>query len=185
MNYIGRYKAATAGGISLMILSTGLMIYCSNPGSSVGGIIACQALFAVSAGIVTVSMMMAVLNKAKPNEVAMRMALFYMVSMLFSALGSTISTAIWRNALPAALHKFLPTELQSQAGRIAGSIVVQMSYKKGNPGRDAIILAFAEAWKYLMIGGTAALGISVVGVLVMKERRKTVEPEHTEKDESL
>lgn len=169
MNYTGRFKTATAAGVAVMTLSTGLMIYCSRPGSSLGGVIACQVLLAVSAGTMTVSMMMAALSKAKEGEIAMRMALFYMISMLSSALGSTISTAIWRNTLIAALQRHLPSMLKSDARRMAGSIVVQLSYHKGTPGREAIILAFDEAWKYLMIAGTAAMGISVVGVLLMKE----------------
>lgn len=169
IQYTGRYKAATAGAVVVMILSTGLMIYASRPGLSIRPVIACQVLLAISAGTMTVSMMMAVLAKAKPGQVPMRMALFYMMSMMNSALGSTISTAIWRNTLPGALIQFLPPDLKSIAGRIAGSIVVQLSYPPGSVGREAVIEAFALAWRYLMIAGTAAMGISVVGVILMKE----------------
>lgn len=155
-----------------MVLSTGLMIYCSQPSSSLAGIIVCRVLLAISTGTITVSMMMAVLDKAKPSEVAMRIALFYMASMQSGAIGSTISTAIWRNTLLPALRANLPYDLKSEANRIAGSIVVQLSYEPGSPGRDAIVQSFAQAWKRLIIAATGCLGLSVVGTLIMKEGKK-------------
>lgn len=169
LHYTHRFKLVTALGISGTILSTGVILYCSKPESSLGGLIGCHVVFSRSAGFISVSMMMGVLHKAKPGENAMRMALFFMISLLFSALGSTVSTSIWRNTLPGALERHLPDNLKNQASKIAGSIVVQLSYPRSSVGRDAINLAFAEAWRSLMIAGISVLGLSVLGVFVMKE----------------
>lgn len=169
LRYTHRFKLVTAAAIAGTILSTGLIIYCSKPESSVGGIIGCLVVLSISTGFLNVSTMMGVLHEAKPGENALRMALFFMVSLLFSALGSTVSTAIWRNTLPTALLRHLPENLKSNAPKIAGSIVVQLSYPRGSVARDAVNLAFAKAWRALMIAGTAVLALSAVGVAVMKE----------------
>ncbi|CEJ92419.1 hypothetical protein VHEMI08073 [[Torrubiella] hemipterigena] len=182
LHYTHRFKLVTAMSIAGTILSTGLILYCSKPGSSISGLIGCQVVFSISAGFISVSMMMGVLHKAKPGENPMRMALFFMISLLFSALGSTVSTAIWRNVLPGTLDRHLPEGLKNQATKIAGSIVVQLSYPRGSVGRDAIILAFAEAWRSLMIAGTSVLGLSVVGVLAMKEGQPSRRVESPEAD---
>lgn len=172
LKYTGRFKAATAAGTAVNTLAAGLMILFSRPDSPFGGVVACKILTSVASGILAVAQLTAALNETKDGTVSMRMALLYLFSMIGAAIGSTVATPIWRSRFPHLLEAYLPQELKAQAPSIYGSLEVQLSYERGTEGREAIIQAMTETWRYLTITATATLAISWVGVLLLKEGRR-------------
>lgn len=145
------------------------MIHFSLPESPFGGVIASHILIAISSGILAVSEVAAVLNNTDDGTMSMRVALLFLFAMIGAAIGSTIAGPMWRSRFPALLDKYLPADLKSQTQHIYGSIDAQLSYPRGTPARDAIILAMTETWKYLTIAGTATLGVAWIEVLLLKE----------------
>ncbi|KPM39869.1 hypothetical protein AK830_g6705 [Neonectria ditissima] len=169
LKYTHRFKVVNAAGFAITTLGTGLMIHFSLPESPFGGVLASHVLISMSSGMLAASEIAAVLNDTDDGTFSMRVALLFLFSWVGSAIGSTIATPMWRSRFPYLLEKYLPSELKSQAQTIYGSLEAQLSYDRGTPGRDAIIKAMTETWKYMAIGGTATLAVAWIGVLLLKE----------------
>lgn len=169
LKYTHRFKAANAVGVAVTTLGTGLMIHFSLPSSSFGGVLASHILIAISSGILAASEVAAVLNDTEDDTFSMRIAVLFLFAWVGSAIGSTIAAPLWRSMFPTLLERYLPDDIKSQTQHIYGSLTAQLSYAPGTPGRDAIIKAMAETWKYMSIAGTATLAMAWVGVLLLRE----------------
>ena len=153
----------------LMTLGSGLMIHFRQPFTNLGYVVMCQVLIAAAAGIQTTTQYMAILTKAPHDSVAIRVAILYLFIMIGSAIGTTLSGAIWTNSLRRYLVEYLPLELKGEADRLYASLETQLSYPFGSPLRDATVSAYAEVQKLLTITATAATVFAWVGVMLTKE----------------
>ncbi|KAK2748270.1 hypothetical protein FQN57_000928 [Myotisia sp. PD_48] len=172
LKYTGRHRTIAIVGFAVKTIGTGLFIYCSQRGAAFGGFVTGQVLISTSAGILHVSLFMAGLDEKK-GENAMRMALFFLSSMVGAAIGLTVATPIWRSTFLRLLEENLPTDLKSEASLIFSSITVQLSYAAVTPGREAIIEALLGTWRYLTITATAVLALGWGGALLLEDRKQT------------
>lgn len=84
------------------------------------------------------------------------------------AIGLAIAGSLWTNVLPVQLYNRLPEDAKDLAAEIYGSIVVQQSYPMGSPIRDAIIAAYADVQRKMVIAGAAFIPLLVICIMVWR-----------------
>ncbi|CCF32545.1 siderophore iron transporter [Colletotrichum higginsianum] len=171
MRYTDRYKWLGLAAVPVQILSTGLMIKFRMPDTSVGLVIMCEVLGALAGGTLVMVEQIAVMASVPHRDVAIGFALLSMITSVGGAIGSSISGAIWTNLMPSKLAKYLPDELKGEALLIYGDLNRQLSYAWGTPERDAIVLAYGETQKIMIIASLVALAGPIVWVSLMKNHK--------------
>ncbi|KZL74445.1 siderophore iron transporter mirb [Colletotrichum incanum] len=171
MRFTDRYKWLGLAAVPLQILSTGLMIKFRMPDTSVGLVIMCEVLGSLAGGTIVMVEQIAVMASVPHRDVAIGLALLAMITSVGGAIGSSISGAIWTNLMPAKLADYLPDELKGEALLIYGDLTRQLSYEWGTPERDAIVLAYGETQKVMIIASLVALAGPIVWVSLMKNHK--------------
>ncbi|EOD50441.1 putative siderophore iron transporter mirb protein [Neofusicoccum parvum UCRNP2] len=169
----GRFRWLLLWSVPLYLLGEGLMIYFRQPHWSVGYNIMCQVFLALSGGTMIIVQQVAVLAVADHNNAASALAFLNVFGNMGSAVGSSISGAIWTHTLPAALQRLLPESAKADWETIYDSLDVQLSYARGTPVRHAINLAYAEAQSKMLIAGTAIMALSLGWMFLIKDLKVT------------
>lgn len=102
------------------------------------------------------------------EQIAATLALLGMFSYIGGAIGSAISGAIWTNTFPNSLAKNLPESAQGNLTDIYGSLDAQLSFERGDPVRNAIIMSYGEAQRYMCIAGTASVALGLIWVSMIR-----------------
>lgn len=170
MSYTGRFKYITLfAALPLAILGTGLMIHFRQPDTNVSYIIMSQLFLAFGGGAIMIIAEIAILAAMKDQQYfAVAIAIVSMFANIGSAVGLTISAAIWQKVIPEKLALYLPAEELPNLPIIAMDIMTQLSYPVGSPTRLAIQHAYGDTHKYLFIASTCAWAFGVVGVLMWR-----------------
>ncbi|KAF1982043.1 MFS general substrate transporter [Aulographum hederae CBS 113979] len=171
MSYSGRFKPVTLYvAIPLAILGLGLMVHFRHPDDNIGYIVMCQIFIAFASGTIMLTDEIAILAAvAEQQYFAIAIALVSMFASIGSAIGLTISAAIWQDILPKKLALYLPAEDLPNLPMIYEDIMTQLSYPVGTPTRTAIQLAYGDTQKYLLIAGTATWVLGLVGTLMWRD----------------
>ncbi|KAI0973813.1 MFS general substrate transporter [Xylaria arbuscula] len=164
----GAVKWAAIGGIPFVVLGTVLLVEFRKPGTQVGLLVLFQILNGIGDGIWAPVGQLAVMASVPHQQVAVGLALYGLFGSIGSAIGNAIAGAIWNNVLPQKLEEFLPADVKNQTAEIFGSIVVQQSYPFGTPERDAIVAAYGDVQRKLVIAGSAFLPLAVIFIFVWK-----------------
>ncbi|KAI1117743.1 siderochrome-iron transporter MirB [Nemania sp. NC0429] len=154
----GEYKwLAIIGGVPFATLGTALLIYFRTPGTHIGYLVMCQLFNGISSEIWTLTAQLAIMASVTHQEIAVSLALWNLFGSIGSSIGLAIAGALWNNILPVKLYEFLPDDAKDQAAEIFGDIVIQLSYPIGTPIRDAIIAAYGDVQRKMVIAGAAFL----------------------------
>lgn len=148
--YVRRLKFFIIGGTCIWMIALGIMVKYRGGLSSHGGVIAGQVLLGVGSGLFTHSTQ-ALLQALVSHEVMSTVTMLYSASYYVgSAIGSSISGAVWTQALPHQINK-----------RIANATIAKMAYKAplsfivknkwGTPGREALVEAYRHVQKILIV----------------------------------
>ncbi|KAI4858925.1 putative siderochrome-iron transporter [Hypoxylon rubiginosum] len=156
-----RYKWLALVASPLLVMSAGLMIKYRMPGTPLGLVAMCQVLETIGASTLVVTERIAIMAAAEHENVAMVLALLSMFTSVGDTIGLGVSGGIWTNSIPGLLQKYLPDGLKNQAGKIFGSLVVQLSYPWGTPGRVAIQEAYGEGMQRMCIAACAVLSLTI------------------------
>lgn len=167
----GQFKWLMIAGLPLYALGEGLMIHFRQPGHSIGWQVFCQILIAFGGSMFTIAEQVAVLAAATHNQAASALALLGLFGYIAGAIGGSISGAIWTHTLPGALQKYLPEESLADWQSIYDDIEVQLSYPVGDPTRTAIMHAYADAQRTMLIAGTSILVLAVFGIVAVRNIR--------------
>lgn len=124
-----------------------------------------------SSGTLAQVQQIAVMGSVPHRDVAVALAVLALVTAVGGAIGQSISGAIWTNTLPGLLKTYLPEELKANSTTIYGDLEIQLGYEWGSPARDAIVRAYGETQKYMLIASLAAAAGSVVWVSILKNER--------------
>jgi hypothetical protein len=166
----GKFKAlALYFGVPLTILGVALMIAFRQPDVNIGYIIMCQIFIAFAGGTLVICEQVAAMAAASHQQVAVVLAVEGMFANVGGAIGSTVAAAIWTGIFPGRLLRHLPEDAKGDAATIYGSIVTQLSYPVGSPVRIAIQQAYGEAQRYMLIGGSTVLVLSMISVAVWRD----------------
>jgi hypothetical protein len=114
---------------------------------------------------------MAVMVVASHAELASIMAILSLATYIGSAMGSSLSGAIWNSTLPGALAELLPELSPLELTHIAADLKKQLSYPMGSPTRAAIVAAYAKSQGRMCIAGTLISLLEIVAVLIWRDSR--------------
>ena len=128
----------------------------------------CQILKAVSGGTIIICEQLAVMAAVPHNEVTVMLALVALTSSVGRSIGGAISGGIWTNQLPGLLERYLPEEEQGNAAEIYGSLPVQLGYEWGSAARDAIVHAYGDVQRHMIIAGACFMPLALACVLLWK-----------------
>lgn len=164
----GNFKYPALVAVPLQILGTSLMIYFRQPDKHIGYLVMCQLFIAFSGGTLVICEQIAIMAAAAHYEVAVVLALLGLFTSIGGAIGQTVAAAIYTNSMLPSLLEHLPDDSKSQATAIYSSITVQLQYPMGSPVRDAIIRAYSDVMRKLVIAGVCFLPLAFVFVLMWK-----------------
>ncbi|KAI1150394.1 siderochrome-iron transporter MirB [Nemania diffusa] len=159
---------AIVGGIPFATLGTVLLIHFRTPGTHVGYLVMCQLFNGISSEIWTLTAQLAIMASVTHQEIAAALALWSLFGSIGASIGLAIAGALWTNILPAKLYEFLPDDAKDQVAEIYGSIDVQLSYPMGSPIREAIIAAYGDVQRKMVIAGSAFLPVCLICLLLWK-----------------
>ncbi|KAI1170103.1 siderochrome-iron transporter MirB [Nemania sp. FL0916] len=164
----GAVKWAAIGGIPFVVLGTVLLVEFRKPGTHIAPLVIFQILNGIGDGIWTPVAQLAVMASVPHQQVAVGLALYGLFGSIGSAIGYAIAGAIWNNILPQKLEEFLPPDAKNQSAEIFSDIRVQLSFPFGSPERDAIVAAFGDVQRKLVIAGSAFLPLAVFFIFLWK-----------------
>ncbi|KAF2663969.1 MFS general substrate transporter [Microthyrium microscopicum] len=171
ISYTSRYKAVTLYlGLPMAVLGLGIMIKYHDPDQAIGYIVMCQIFLAVSGGVIMVGPEIAIMAAAADHQYfAVSIAVLGMSGSIGSAVGLTISAAIWQATLPTKLALYLPPDDLPNLAMIYEDIVTQLSFPVGSPTRLAIQHAYGDAQKNMMITATAVWVVGFASVIIWRD----------------
>lgn len=163
IKYSGRFKwIALSFGVPLMMLGVGLLIPFRTPGTNIGLIAMTQIFLSFSSGAVVLTGEIAMMAPGGHQHVAVILACLNLFCGIGSAIGQTVSAAIWTGSFPNALERYLPED--AEVVQIYSKLTTQLSYPLGSPERDGIIRAYGYSQRLMLItslGGLAGACICV------------------------
>lgn len=166
-----RFKWIACAALPVYILGGILLILFRRPDSHIGWIITCQFLITIGGSTLVVCEQMAVMVVANHGELASVLALLSLCSYIGSAVGSSLSGAIWNTTLPEALAELLPDFSPEDLAWIGSDLAKQLSYPVGDPVRSAIIEAYDKAQVRMCITGALVSLVSIIAVSMWKDVR--------------
>ncbi|KAL3418481.1 siderophore iron transporter mirb [Phlyctema vagabunda] len=171
ISFTGRYKPISLYfGIPFTILGIGLLIYFRQPDQGIGYIVMCQIFISFASGILIICDEIAIMAAAAEQQYfAVSLAVLGLFGSIGSAIGLTISSAIWQSILPNRLAEYLPAEDLPNLFMIYADITTQLSYPPGSPTRLAVQHAYGDAQRGLLIAATVIWALGIVAVLIWRD----------------
>ncbi|KAJ6143152.1 hypothetical protein N7471_002605 [Penicillium samsonianum] len=156
IRWTGRFKwLAVYFSFPLMILGVGLMIKFRQPDAGIGYICMTQIFVAFAGGTTVICGELAMMAPSDHQHIAVILAMLNLFGSIGSAIGSTVSAAIWTSEFPKALAKYVPAEVS--VATVYSDITAQLSYEWGSPARNAIAHAYGDAQRYMLITSVCML----------------------------
>ena len=156
------------GAVPLSVLGTALLIYFRTPHTGVGWLVMCQVFNGIACGIWPLVGQLAIMASVGHQEIAVGLALWGLFGSVGAAIGLAIAGALWNNVLPKQLLHRLPADAKDQMATIFGDLNVQLGYPMGSPVRDAIIGAYGDVQRKMVIAGAAFTPLCLICVLMLK-----------------
>ncbi|KAI1324309.1 MFS general substrate transporter [Xylariaceae sp. FL0255] len=166
-----RFKWVAIAALPVHIIGGALMIVFRRPDNHMFWLVFCQILITIGGSTLVICQQMAVMAVAKHGELASAMAILSLAGYLGTAIGSSLSGAIWNSTLPGALTEQLPNLTLIEIGSIASDLKKQLSYPLGSPTRDAIIAAYGKSQMRMCIAGTLITLLEIGAVMIWRDVR--------------
>ncbi|PWY85053.1 MFS general substrate transporter [Aspergillus heteromorphus CBS 117.55] len=151
---VRRLKPFIVGGTLLFMVAFGILIYYRGgpTSSSHSGIIGGQILLGIAGGLFPYPAQASIQAATKHEHLAVVTSFFLACYNIGSALGGSISGAIWTQVLPEELNKRLGNAtLAAQA--YSDPFTFSTMHAMGTPDRDAVVGAYKYAQRLLCITG--------------------------------
>ncbi|KAK0727592.1 major facilitator superfamily transporter [Lasiosphaeria miniovina] len=180
IRYTGQFKWPTIiVGIPFVLLGTGLLIHFRTPSTSVGFLVMCQFFNGLGTSFIATCGQLAVMAAVTHQEVAIALAFFNLCGSIGAAIGMAIAGGLWTNLLRNSIYDNLPAASKELTDAIYADMRLQLSYERGDPIRDAIIEAYGDVQRKMVIAGAAFVPLLLGAVLIwrdinVKEKRQTV-----------
>lgn len=111
---------------------------------------------------------LATMASVRHQDVAVALAIYGLFGSVGSSVGYAVAGGLWTNILPEKLYEFLPEDNKKNATAIYGDINKQMAYPIGTPIRDAVIAAYADVMRKMVIVGSALIPLTIICVAVWR-----------------
>ena len=164
-----RFKWIAWVALPVHILGGIAMILVRRPDTHLGWLIAVQILITIGGSSLVICCQMAVMSVVNHGQLASVLALLSLASYIGSAMGSSLSGAIWNSTLPGALAELLPELSPLERASIASDLAKQLSYPMGSPIRTAVIAAYDLAQVRMCITGALVSVIEIVAVALWRD----------------
>lgn len=102
------------------------------------------------------------------QEIAVVNAIWGLFGSFGSSIGYAIAGAMWNNILPGQLLQRLPESSKADYRTIFGDITVQSSFADGTPERDAVVGAYADVQRKMVITGACFVPLCLACIWVWK-----------------
>ncbi|CAG8111055.1 unnamed protein product [Penicillium olsonii] len=159
IRWTGRFKwLVVYFAMPLMILGVGLMIKFRQHDVNIGYICMTQIFVAFAGGTIVVCGELAMMAPSDHQHIAVILAMLNLFSSIGSAIGSTVSAAIWTSEFPKALAKYVPADVS--VAKVYSDINAQLSYAWGSTARTAIAHAYGDAQRYMLITSVCMLAVA-------------------------
>ncbi|KAE8139836.1 major facilitator superfamily domain-containing protein [Aspergillus pseudotamarii] len=169
IRYTGEFKWTVFTGIPILLLGTALLIPFRQPDTHVGIITMTQILVGLGTCIFTVCGQLAIMAPVTHQEIAVVVAIWGLFGSIGAAVGSAIAGGMWNNILPGELYRRLPEETKNISATIFSDMVMQMSYADGSPEREAIVGAYADVQRKMVIAGVCFVPLCIGCVWFWKD----------------
>lgn len=167
-----RFKwVAAYFAIPLMMLGVGLMIHFRQPSQDIGYVVMTQIFTAFAGGPIVIAGEMAMMAPSDHQHVAVIIAILDLFGSVGTAIGSTVSSAIWTGTFKDALTRHLPEN--APVDRIYASLYTQLAYKPGTAIRDGIALAYGDSQRYMLITSVCLVAGGLICVGFWRDIRLT------------
>ncbi|KIV92102.1 hypothetical protein PV10_06568 [Exophiala mesophila] len=168
ISWTGDFKWTAYAGIPCVLLGTALLIPFRQPDTHVGILVMTQILNGLGTGIFATCAQLGVMAPVTHQEVAVVIAIWGLFGSIGAAIGFAIAGAMWNNILPPQLLSRLPEESKSLSSAIFGDMVLQMSYPDGSPEREAIVGAYADVQRKMVIAGACFVPLCLASIYIWK-----------------
>ncbi|KAK6951522.1 hypothetical protein Daesc_006043 [Daldinia eschscholtzii] len=168
IRYTGHVKYPALVAIPIYLLGTALIIYFRVPGAQVGYLAMCQVFVGFGVGMINQMSQLITMASVRHQDVAVALAIYGLFGSVGSSVGYAVAGGIWTNLLPVKLHEFLPEDSKNMTAAIYGDITKQMEYPIGTPIRDAVIEAYGDVMRKMVIVGSALIPLTIICVIVWK-----------------
>lgn len=162
IRFTGEFRWTAMAGVPIFLLGTGLLIPYRQPGTDVGTLTMTQILVGLGSCIFTVCGQIAIMASVSHQEVAVVMAIWGLFGSIGAAVGSAIAGGMWNNMLEKELYDRLPEDAKSQTASIYANLVTQMSYADGTPERNAIVGAYGDVQRKMVIVGVCITPLCIL-----------------------
>jgi hypothetical protein len=168
IRYTGRFKWTIAYfALPLDILAIGLMIHFRQPGTDIGYIVMTQIFTAVAGGTIVIGGELAMMAPSDHQHLAVVIAVLNLFCSIGSAVGSTVSAAIWTATFYENLVKHVPDGVNIRD--IYASLPKQLSYKWGSPERLGIARAYGDSQRLMLITSICMLSMGLICAVFLRD----------------
>ncbi|KAB8234512.1 major facilitator superfamily domain-containing protein [Aspergillus alliaceus] len=153
IRYTGEFKWTVFTGIPILLLGTALLIPFRQPSTHVGILTMTQILVGLGTCIFSVCGQLAIMAPVTHQEIAVVVAIWGLFGSIGAAVGSAIAGGMWNNLVPGELYRRLPDESKANSSIIFGDMVMQMGFADGSLEREAVVGAYADVQRKMVIAG--------------------------------
>ena len=169
IRYTGRFKWTIAYfALPLDILAIGLMIHFRQPGTSIGYIVMTQIFTAVAGGTIVIGGELAMMAPSDHQHIAVILAVLNLFCSIGSAVGSTVSAAIWTATFRKNLIKHVGP-YGVNVNDIYAALPKQLSYKWGSPERMGIAQAYGDSQRLMLITSICMLSLALICAVFIRD----------------
>ncbi|KAI0095891.1 MFS general substrate transporter [Daldinia grandis] len=168
IRFTGHVKYPALAAVPIYLLGTALIIYFRVPGAQVGYLAMCQVLVGFGVGMINQTSQLITMASVRHQDVAVALAIYGLFGSVGSSVGYAVAGGLWTNILPVKLHEYLPEDSKNMTAAIYGDINKQMEYPIGTPIRDAVIEAYGDVMRRMVIVGSALIPLTIICVIVWR-----------------
>ncbi|KAJ4365004.1 hypothetical protein N0V83_008620 [Neocucurbitaria cava] len=169
--YTDTYKWGAYIAMPIQVLMTGLLIHFRAPGTHIGLLVMVEIIGAMSNGMLLQIEQISVMAAVPHEYMATAIALLATITSIGGSVGQTISAAIWTQVVPQKIVEYLPTMAKHEAHDLYDSLPSVLAFPMDSLERQAVIRAYSDAQKIMLIVGTCALVPCFLWVGMLKNYR--------------
>lgn len=152
----GRFKPfALYFLMPLMMLGVGLMIQFRQPDQSIGYVVMTQIFVAFAGGPLVICGEMAMMAPVDHQHIAVIIAILDLFGSVGTALGSTVSAAIWTGTFKKAIERRVPDTVNVDL--VYNNLYSQLAFTPGSKERLGIARAYGDAQRIMLITSLSVL----------------------------
>jgi hypothetical protein len=171
MKYTDTYKWGAIIAVPIQLLMTGLLIHLRTPGTHIALLVLVEVLGAMASAMLYNVEQVAIMMAVPHDQVAVAIALLNVITAVGGAIGQSVSGTLWAQIVPKKLAEYLPEGSKHLAPIIYGDISLQLELPWGSPEREAVVHAFGDAQKVMVMLGTCAFVPCFIWVAMLKNSR--------------